>query len=226
MKAVIQKVSIPDDWRDNMLAELDREKTSIQNEGVSFVQNLKTRKAEIEQRIDRLLDIYIEGKGISPDEYQVKKAKLLGEKADIDQEIRDFVQKGNNWLEPMREVILLSSQAKILLSQGDKTQIRAFLKNVGSNFMLNSKRLEISPKNGWRARVAGEPMTPFPNWRRGWDSNPRSRCLPTQPLSRRLPSADSVTPPILLHTNIRDLESSIAENLRGAHPGASLIPNP
>jgi len=124
-----------------MLAELDREKTSIQNEGVSFVQNLKTRKAEIEQRIDRLLDIYIEGKGISPDEYQVKKAKLLGEKADIDQEIRDFVQKGNNWLEPMREVILLSSQAKILLSQGDKTQIRAFLKNVGSNFMLNSKRL-------------------------------------------------------------------------------------
>jgi hypothetical protein len=65
----------------------------------------------------------------------------------------------------MREVILLSSQAKILLSQGDKTQIRAFLKNVGSNFMLNSKRLEFSAKNGWRARVAGEPMTSFPNWR-------------------------------------------------------------
>jgi hypothetical protein len=52
-------------------------------------------------------------------------------------------------------VILLSSQAKILLSQGDKTQIRAFLKNVGSNFMLNSKRLEISPKNGWLARYCG-----------------------------------------------------------------------
>ncbi len=61
----------------------------------------------------------------------------------------------------MREVILLSSQAKILLSQGDKAQIRAFLKNVGSNFMLNSKRFEVSPKNGWRARVAGEPMVSF-----------------------------------------------------------------
>src|SRR3989339_1949198 len=165
MKSVIQKVSIPGDWADNMLAELDREKTSIQNEGVSFVQNLKDRKTEVEQKIDRLLDIYIEGRGISPEEYQAKKAKLLNEKADIDQEIRDFEQKGNNWLEPMREVILLSSQAKILLSQGDKMQIRAFLKNVGSNFMLNSKRLEISPKNGWRARVAGEPMTSFPNWR-------------------------------------------------------------
>src|SRR3989344_5954834 len=39
--------------------------------------------------------------------------------------------------------------------------------------LLNSKRLEISPKNGWRARVAGEPMTSFPNWRRVQDSNLR-----------------------------------------------------
>ena len=170
MKSIIQKVSVPDDWAKNMLAELDCEKEGIQNESVSFVQNLKTKKMEVEQKIDRLLDIYIEGKGISPDEYQTKKAKLLGEKADIEQEIRDFEQKGNNWLEPMREVILLSSQAKILLSQGDKTQIRAFLKNVGSNFMLNSKRLEFSAKNGWRARVAGDP---FPNWRRRKDSNLR-----------------------------------------------------
>ena len=172
IESVIQKVSIPDDWRDNMLAELDREKMSIQNEGVAFVQNLKTRKAEVEQKIDRLLDIYIEG-GLAQEEYQAKKSKLLNEKADIEQEIRDFEQKGNNWLEPMREVILLSSQAKILLSQSDKTQIRAFLKNVGSNFMLNSKRLEFSAKNGWRARVAGEPLNLFPNWRRGRDSNPR-----------------------------------------------------
>ena len=97
----------------------------------------------------------------------------------------------------MREVILLSSQAKILLSQGDKTQIRAFLKNVGSNFMLNSKRLEISPKNGWRARVAhsglrpsgsktGEPMTSFPNWRKREDSNPRGPFGPTAFRVRRI----------------------------------------
>ncbi|OHA43496.1 MAG: hypothetical protein A3G03_01345 [Candidatus Taylorbacteria bacterium RIFCSPLOWO2_12_FULL_44_15c] len=31
--------------------------------------------------------------------------------------------------------------------------------------LLNSKQLEISPKNGWRALAEGEPMTSFPNWR-------------------------------------------------------------
>ena len=37
--------------------------------------------------------------------------------------------------------------------------------------LLNSNRLEISAKNGWRARGAGEPTTSFPNWRRVQDSN-------------------------------------------------------
>gem|GEM_PF-4187039 len=39
--------------------------------------------------------------------------------------------------------------------------------------LLDSKRLEFSAKNGWRARVAGEPMVTFPNWRNRRDSNPR-----------------------------------------------------
>ena len=31
--------------------------------------------------------------------------------------------------------------------------------------LLNSKRLEIFPKNGWRALAEGEPTKTFPNWR-------------------------------------------------------------
>ena len=77
----------------------------------------------------------------------------------------------------MKEMILASSQAKIFLSQSDKTEIRQFLKNVGSNFMLNSKRLEISPKNGWRACLTGKPILSFPNWRRRWELNPRPETL-------------------------------------------------
>jgi len=53
---------------------------------------------DFDQKIDRLLDIYTEG-GLLQEEYQTKKANLLNEKADIEQEIRDFEQKGNSWLE-------------------------------------------------------------------------------------------------------------------------------
>ena len=174
MKNWIQKVSLPDDWENNMLAEIDKEKELAKLESLSVVQNLQKEKAEVEQKMDKLLDLFIEGKGITPEEYQAKKSKLLNEKLEIEQKIRDFEQQGNNWLEPMRELIFESSQAKILLSQGDKTQIRQFLKNVASNFILKDKEFNFAPKIGWRALAEGEPNLSFSNWRRERDSNPRS----------------------------------------------------
>jgi len=54
--------------------------------------------------------LFIGGKGIEPEEYQAKKSKLLNEKQDILGKIRDFEQKGNNWLvsfpyEELRETV-------------------------------------------------------------------------------------------------------------------------
>ena len=173
MKSFIQKVSLPDDWAENMLAELDKEKEQAKKDGENFVQNLKNHKAEIEQKIEKLLDLYIAGGALTLEEYQAKKQKLLNEKLDIEQKLRDFEQMGNNWLEPMRKMIFEAKQAKILLSQGDNQQTLTFLKNVGSNFILKGKKLNFCLKLGWRALAEGEPATGFPNWRREQDSNPR-----------------------------------------------------
>ncbi len=110
--------------------------------------------------MERLLDLYIEGKGIEPEEYQSKKQKLLNERPEIQQKIKDFEQTGNNWLEPMKEMILASSQAKILLSQSDNSQIRTFLKNIGSNFILKGKNFQFEGKIGWRA-LLNSPRIPI-----------------------------------------------------------------
>ena len=190
VKTEIQKVSLPDDWAKNMLLELDKEKEQAKKESEVFVQNLQNQKAEIEQKIENLLNLYIEGKWLTIEEYQAKKQKLLNEKLDTEQKIRDFERMGNNWLEPIREMIFEAKQAKILLSQGDNQQILTFLKNVGSNFILKDKKFNFAFKIGWRARVAGEPNASFSNWRRGRDSNPRDSLKPNtlagccyQPLS-------------------------------------------
>ena len=176
MRYSIQKVSLTDKWAENMLLELDKEKEQTKKESAVFVQNLHQQKGEVEQKIEKLLDLYIEGGVLTLEEYQAKKQKMLNEKLDIEQKIRDFEQTGNNWLEPMRKMIFEAKQAKILLSQGDNQQILTFLKNVGSNFILKDKKFNFAFKIGWRARVAGEPNVSFSNWRRGRDSNPRSPC--------------------------------------------------
>jgi len=164
MKSCIQKVSLPDKWVKNMLAEIDKEKTQAVEKTNSLVQNLKNEKFMVEQKMDKLLDLYIEGRGIEREEYQAKKQRLLNDKLDIQQKIKDFEQSGNNWLEPMKEMILSISQAKIQLSQGDNYKILTFLKNIGSNFILKDKKFRFNWKIGWRALAEGEP---FLNWRRG-----------------------------------------------------------
>jgi site-specific DNA recombinase len=79
MKGIIQKVSLPDDWSKNILAEIDKEREQAKEETKVFVQNLQTKKTEIEAKAENLLDLCIGGKGIEPEEYQQKKQKLLNE---------------------------------------------------------------------------------------------------------------------------------------------------
>ncbi len=166
--------------------EKEREQEQVKEETKVFVQNLQAKKTEIEAKAENLLDLFISRKGIESEDHQQKKQKLLNEKLDIQQKIKDFEQKGNNWLKPMKEMILASSQAKILLSQNDNQEIRAFLKNIGSNFILKDKKFQFAPKIGWRALAEGEPATSFPNWRRVWDSNPRAALTPLR-FSKPLP---------------------------------------
>jgi len=169
IEKIIQKVSLSKAWADNMFKEINKEKESAQEETKLFVQNLEKEKSAVEQRIERLLDLYIEDKNINADEYQLKKQKLLNQKLNIQDKIKDFEQRGNNWLEPMREMILASSQAKNLLLENDYSEMRTFLKNIGSNFILKGKKLQFEGKTGWRVLAFGKP---FSAWRRGRDSNP------------------------------------------------------
>lgn len=155
MRDFIQKVSLSNDWAENMLAELDKEKEQVKREREIFVQNLCRQKAEVEQKIEKLLDLYIAGGALTIEEYQAKKQKLFNEKLEIEQRIRDFEQSGNNWLEPMREMIFEAKQAKILLSQGNNQQAREFLKNVGLNFILKDKKFNFEAAIGWWAFAEG-----------------------------------------------------------------------
>lgn len=135
-----------DDWAENMLAKIDKKRKLAKEETKVFVQNLQTKKTETEAKAENFLDLLIDSKGIKPEEYQQKKQKLLNKKLDIQQIIKDFKQKRNNWLEPIKEMILVGSQAKILLLQSNNQEILVFLKNINSSFILKDKN-PICAKN-------------------------------------------------------------------------------
>ncbi|MDP2709211.1 MAG: zinc ribbon domain-containing protein [bacterium] len=164
-KNTLQKVSLPDDWADNMLNELDKEKITATQSSVALVQKAEAEIKKIEIRLDNLLNDRIDGI-IEKADYVKKKDSLIKEKLDLTDKIKEIKDRGNNWLEPMRDFILRSRLAKKTADEGDLSGLKAFLKNIGSNFILQGGKFEFLAQFEWELwrRVA----THFPigtGWR-------------------------------------------------------------
>ncbi|OGF94000.1 hypothetical protein A2Y47_02510 [Candidatus Giovannonibacteria bacterium RIFCSPLOWO2_12_43_8] len=145
---VLQKVSLPSLWADNMLAKIESEREHDAQNGVAFAQNLKQEIEDLDKRLDKLLDTHLDGL-IPKVEYAEKKQKILNHKIDVSEKLKDFEQKGNHRREPMRLFILDSKQAIIIASEENLEDKKNFLKKIGSNHLLDARTLLISAKKSW-----------------------------------------------------------------------------
>jgi len=146
---IIKKVSLPSEWKDFMLAELNKEQASTMESDALFVQNLKNQIKSVEETLDRLLDAHLDST-ITSEEYIAKKQKLLNQKIDFSDKLKDFERKGNRWLELSKQFILDSNQALIIASEENLEAKRDFLKKIGSNPRLAFRSLLLDFKNPWR----------------------------------------------------------------------------
>ena len=145
IKTFLQKVSLSSRDTKKVLAEFQKDETREKEKSVSIIQNLKTEIAEIETKLEKLLDAYL-GEVISATGYKARKEKLLTQKIELGEKIRDFEQKGLSRLEPAREFVLSLNQAQKLLSTRNYSEMTTFLKNIGSNHILRNRQLVFSPK--------------------------------------------------------------------------------
>jgi site-specific DNA recombinase len=75
---------------------------------------------------------------------------------------------------------IIKDEGKAPFIEGNLEAQKEFLRKIGSNFILKERRLVFSSDSPYRGYLFG---TPYPNWRRGWDLNPRT--LSSHTLSRR-----------------------------------------
>ena len=148
VKEICQKVSLPDVWWErylNKLKEWEKENRQLSD---LFAQNLKKELSTVKTKIDRLMDGYLEG-SFELAEFQEKKNKLMAEKKDIEGKLSDFERKGNHWLELTRNWILEANQAKNLILEENFSEMKNFLKTIGSNRRLAAGKLAIDFKKPW-----------------------------------------------------------------------------
>ena len=156
---------------------MEKEETQAKESAKTSVQNLKIKLGEVEEQLEKLLDVYL-NEVITTEEYTLRKQKLLDEKLGFSEQIQDFEQKGLSWLEPAREFVLSLAKAEKLKKSGDYPEILTFLKNIGSNHYLQNRKWQIIPKIPYKlvAELAdsansGSENLIFPLWWAYQDSN-------------------------------------------------------
>ena len=145
IKSFLQKVSLSSRDTEKVLAALDNEQEQTKQQAKSKVEILRGQLNQVETKLAKLLDVYLVD-ALSTEEYATKKQELLSQKMELQEKINDFEQKGLSWLELAREFVLSLNQAAKLMETENKEEMTTFLKNIGSNHILQNRQLIFSPK--------------------------------------------------------------------------------
>ena len=167
IKNFLQKVSLSGQDTEKVLAALDMEENQAKEQAQSEVVNLKEKLLQVETKLQKLLDVYLED-ALTQKEYAAKKDILISQKVVLNEKITDFEQKGVSWLEPAREFVLSLNQAANLIESENLSEMTTFLKNIGSNHILRNREFLFDPKTPYdlvaeTRRRRGEALT-FPTW--------------------------------------------------------------
>jgi len=152
----IQKVSLPDDWADKMLNELEKEKNENAQSSRFFAQKIQDEIKTIDEKLEKLMNAYLEN-ALSLEEYREAKNKLVNQKQIFKNKLTAFEQKSNNRFELAVKFINSIKQAEIIALQENPEQGRDFLKKIGSNFRLNGQKLFLDFKNPFKIVAFAEP---------------------------------------------------------------------
>jgi len=124
----------------------------------AFVQEAGMRIKVITQKLQRLLDGYLE-QDIDREIYRIEKAKLLSEKKSLEEQNIKLEQKQNDWLEPMENWINYAQNIEKIARDSNLLDKKVAAKEIfGSNLCLASRALRGEPQNQWAALCAAHEM--------------------------------------------------------------------
>ena len=138
---LLQKFSLRKDWADELLQMLEKDNTESDQSSAAFIQETKEIIQTIENKLQRLLDSYLE-QDIEREAYLEKKAALLSEKKSLTEKMTAFEQKRTGWVEPMRKWIKEAENLPKIARESDLFQKKVAAKEIfGSNLVLARRQV-------------------------------------------------------------------------------------
>ena len=144
LREIINSVSLSETWANKLLEMAEKDGEKEKEFAVGELQKLSLSLDDLEKKLDKLLESYLE-EIVDIESYQKKKGELLKQKQFLKEKIAEIKTKGSSWLEPLKEFIKEAADAaKIARVKNNCNDLAIVAKKVGSNYFLNNKRLEFS----------------------------------------------------------------------------------
>lgn len=145
LSSLIENFSLPEDWANQMFSLLEKDEKEGAHSSAAFVQESKEKTATLSQKLQRLLDSYLE-QDIEREVYLHKKAELMSEKKSLEEKIVTLEQQKTGWIEPLRNWVK-EAQNGVKIARGyDLIPKKVIAKKLfGSNLLLSSQNLRVQP---------------------------------------------------------------------------------
>ena len=155
---ILQSYALPQSWANALNDMLNKDEQKAELSSAVFIANAQTRIADLQEKLKRLLDSYLD-QDIDQPTYKAKQAELMSDKKSLEEQMSKLTLAANAWIEPMRYWIEQASDLNRIARNAEPVAMKqAFTQIDGLNLFLKSKKvqptaaLEASPpKNIWSA---------------------------------------------------------------------------
>ena len=148
VKRNMELVSIPDQWKERFLARVKTLEAQSSRIAKQQMERLRAYLVTVRSKLDRINNAFADGT-IGPDEFKELKNPLLVRKVELEQRITGLHKTRVNPLEPLKSWILQGNQAQKWASEENWSEMKSFLKIVGSNRLLRAQTLTVTFKKPW-----------------------------------------------------------------------------
>ena len=137
----LKKIILPAKWEKEMLEYLEKEEKKEVQSGENFIQKINQKLAEIQNKLDKLLEGYLDGL-IDEEDYKHKKEALIQQKITlkIEKEMTEK-KKFQSWIEPTRNFLKTAFSIQKIISEKFFDEIRQIVEKTGTNHTISNKKV-------------------------------------------------------------------------------------
>ncbi len=140
---LLKPYAMPKAWADDLNQRAEQDMEEATKTTVPFLQDLQSKVIDIDRRLARLKELYLD-QDIDQTEFRHDKNKLLSEKKSIEEQIARLERQQNAWLEPFQNWLKEAQMVDEIAISSVLTSKKSLAQKIfGSNLCLSDKKVVV-----------------------------------------------------------------------------------